>query len=274
MTHKAVVMARGLGTRMQREEEGVALAENAARVAEQGLKALIPLNGRPFLDYLTDALIRAGFSRICLVVAPDADLLRQHARRIGEATGASLECAVQQEPLGTADAVLAAEDFAGDDEFLLTNGDNLFALDDLRRMADLPEGRCAVGAFDRDELARAGNIAPDRVRSFAVLSMDGTGQLRGIVEKPVNPERFARDGRLLVNMNLYHFTPHIFGRCRAVEPDPQRGELELTAAVTELIASGEVPFDVVHCTGPVLDLTGRADIPRVERALEGRRLSF
>lgn len=274
MTDMAVVMARGLGTRMQREQDGLELDAAAARVAEKGLKALIPLNGRPFLDYLADGLLRAGFRRICLVVAPDADEMRREARRISAASGAQVDCAVQEKPRGTADAVRAAEGFVGGEEFLLTNGDNLFAVEDLRRMADLPDGRCAVGAFDRDELARRGNIAPERVKSFAVLSLGEDDGLRAIVEKPENPERFARDGRLLVNMNLYRFTPHIFEYCRAVQPDPQRGELELTAAVTDLIADGEVPFDVAPCRGAVLDLTGRADIPRVERALEGRELSF
>jgi len=47
----AVILARGLGTRMRRTDAASALAEEQARVADTGLKAMIPI-GRPFLDYV------------------------------------------------------------------------------------------------------------------------------------------------------------------------------------------------------------------------------
>jgi len=77
-----------------------------------------------------------------------------------------------------------------------------------------------------------------------------------------------------VGMNLYRFTPAVFEACRRVEPDPARGELELTAAVNGLAESGRVPFRVDFCRGAVLDLTSRADVAGVEAALVGRELSF
>jgi dTDP-glucose pyrophosphorylase len=60
--------------------------------------------------------------------------------------------------------------------------------------------------------------------------------------------------------------------CRRVEPGP-RGELELTAAVADMVAAGR-PFRVEFCRGGVLDLTGRGDIAAVEQRLAGRVLSF
>ncbi len=46
---KAVVLARGLGTQMRREDAGAALDDAQAAVAARGVKAMIPI-GRPFLD--------------------------------------------------------------------------------------------------------------------------------------------------------------------------------------------------------------------------------
>lgn len=274
LTGKAVVLARGLGTRMQEESDDAELDEDKARVAACGLKALMPLNGRPFLDYAVDRLVRAGARQICLVVAPEAEELRRVARRIGKAAGVSLVCAVQEEPLGTADAVLAAAEFIGNDEFTMVNGDNLFPVAALRRVVRAADEGCVLGAFAREELVAAGNIAPERVRGFAVVQCDEHGQLVDIVEKPERPEDYARDGRVLVSMNLYRFTPGILDSCREVEPDPRRGELELTAAVGAMARSGRTPFRVVLCRGPVYDLTRREDVPTLERALRGQKLCF
>jgi dTDP-glucose pyrophosphorylase len=259
---------------MQRERTGVELGPDRERLAAQGLKALMPLAGRPFLDYVADSLVRAGLRRLCYVIAPEADMLREHARRVQQATGARIECAVQAEPRGTADAVLAAEGFVGKDAFILCNGDNLYPDGALGSLARLEDACCWLAAFDRDELARHGNIAPERIRDFAVVAATPGGDLEAIVEKPAEPEEHAQNGKLWVSMNLYRFTPDIFECCRRIVPDPRRGELELTSAVADLVASAKTPFRVLFCKGGVLDLTSRADVPAAERALRGRRLCF
>jgi len=274
VAEKAVILARGLGRRMQRERSGVELGPERERLAAQGLKALMPLAGRPFLDYVADSLLRAGLWSLCYVVAPEADMLREHARRVQEATGARIECAVQAEPRGTADAVLSAEGFVGNDAFILCNADNLYPDEALTALARLEDGSCWLAAFDRDEMVRHGNIARERVKDFAAVAATAQGDLAAIVEKPAEPEKYAQNGRLWVSMNLYRFTPDIFGSCRRIRPDLRRGELELTSAVGDLVASGKTPFRVLFCKGGVLDLTSRADVAGAERALKGRRLCF
>jgi len=210
MTQKAVVLARGLGTRMRRETEGVELTEEHLRAARRGYKALMPLCGRPMLDYVVDSLLRAGLRHICFVIAPDADVMRDAARRIQGATGARIECAVQAEPLGTADAVLAAEEFAAGDPFVLANGDNLYPSSALAQLAGLQDGDCYAVAFERKALLRHSNIAPERIRAFGIMTVSDDARLLGIVEKPEDPERYAHDGRLWVSMNLFRFAPAIF----------------------------------------------------------------
>ena len=72
-TTQAVILARGLGTRMRREAEGTsaALSDEQRRAAAQGAKGMMPLGGRPFLDYVLSALADAGIGDVVLVVAPD-----------------------------------------------------------------------------------------------------------------------------------------------------------------------------------------------------------
>ncbi len=81
---KAVILARGLGTRMRHEDPETTLAPEQAAIADAGLKAMIPV-GRPFLDYVLSGLADAGFSDVCIVVAPrpqrDQGALRQRGVR-------------------------------------------------------------------------------------------------------------------------------------------------------------------------------------------------
>ena len=52
MVSKAVVMARGLGTRMKAASGEVELTAEQANAAASGAKAMMPLGGRPFLDHV------------------------------------------------------------------------------------------------------------------------------------------------------------------------------------------------------------------------------
>lgn len=273
-TRTAVILARGLGTRMQRESPDVSLSPEGRRAAEQGQKTLMPINGRPFFDYIADSLLRAGISRLCLAIAPDGDVMRETARRIARATGAEVECVVQEQPLGTADAALAAEQCVAGEPFILANGDDLYPDDALARLAALGGDECALAAFDAEALARDGNIAADRIRDFALISVGPAGELLDIVEKPDDPASYRQDGKLWLSMNLYRFTPRIFEFCRRIAPDPVRGELELPTAVRDMVRAGGPPFLALRCTGGIFDLTSRADIATAEEALQGRKLTF
>ena len=91
---KAVVLARGLGTRMQKPDTSVDLDDRQAALADSGLKAMIPI-GRPFLDYVLSALGDAGYREVCLVVAPNQDVVRQYYCDGVKLERLSIEFAVQ-----------------------------------------------------------------------------------------------------------------------------------------------------------------------------------
>ncbi len=260
-------MARGLGTRMRRDDEAAALSPEQAAIADRGVKALIPLgaSGRPFLDYVISGLADAGFEDLCLIIGPEHDALRRHYSVEEPPTRVSIAFAVQAEPRGTADAVLAAREFAGSDHFVIINSDNYYPVDVLRDLRLL--GRPALPGFERDGLVRLGNIDPARVARFALLRVSPEGFLEAIVEKPDPATLQAMGAEALVSMNCWLFGPRIFDACEAVTPSI-RGELELSEAVGRAIAGGE-RFRVVPCSRPVLDMTSRADVVDVERRLQG-----
>ena len=94
------------------------------------------------------------------------------------------------------------------------------------------------------------------------------------MEKPENPDAYARQGRVYVSMNCFLFTPEIFAACQAIQPDPVRKEYELPAAVQYSIEHLHLKYLAVPSEEGVLDLTGRADIEPVRRMLAGHQVRF
>lgn len=262
MTERAVVLARGLGTRMRQEAPGAHLDAAQAAVADAGLKAFIPI-GRPFLDYILSALADAGLTRLCVVIGPEHDVVRRYYTTEVTLRRISVDFAVQAEPRGTADAVLAAEAWTAGEPFLVVNGDNYYPVDVLSSLAAL--SMPGLVAFTREGLLADGQIAPERLQRFALLDLDGN-RLRRIVEKPdqVDRSRFNRGD--YVSMNCWRFDARIFDACRSVPLSP-RGELELPLAVQQAIDDGRFPVEAVLSEAGVLDLSGRADIAAVAERL-------
>lgn len=258
---RAVVLARGLGTRMREADPAISLSREQEQAANAGLKAMMPVNGRPFLDYVLGSLADAGLSRVALVVAPDHDLLRTYFTKTPP-TRVAIDFVVQPEALGTANAVQAAEAWTQAEPFVALNADNLYPVRALRALAE-SDGP-AFPAFDADDLVRTSNIPAERIRAFAVATIDGEGYLAGIVEKPDGELRSADQK---ISMNCWRFDERIFDACRDV-PKSARGEYELPEAVGLAVRRG-VRFRAIPANGPVLDLSRRADAADVARRLAG-----
>jgi glucose-1-phosphate thymidylyltransferase len=258
---RAIVLAAGAGTRMRAADPRAQLTPEQQRAADAGLKPMIPVNGRPFLDYLLSTLADVGILQAALVVAPAHDALRHYYEVEAPPSRIVLSFVVQREPLGTAHALLAAEAWTGGDDFLSMNADNLYPASAVSALANLSEPGLAV--FERGDLVRSSNIPPERVRAFALVDVDRDGYLSAVVEKPAED----RESGELVSMNCWRFDSRIFTACREV-PRSARGELELPEAVGLSIRRG-VRFRALRAHGPVLDLSRRGDAADVARRLAG-----
>mgnify|MGYP003381839065 CR=1 FL=1 len=246
---------------MRAETVGVALTGEQYRIAETGIKALMPVvNDKTLVEFIIENLSAAGFSEVCLVIGPEHTAIREFCSE----KQLEVRFAVQDQPHGTADAVLAAEEFVADELFHVVNSDNLYPVECLvtLRQANQP----AMLAFERGALIERGNIAADRIAKFATIELDEFGFLKQITEKPE-----LVDSDSLVSMNAWLFSPAIFDACRAIKPS-ERGEYEITTAVQYLIDEGGETFVAVKVAAGVLDLSSRADIESVSRFLEKNKL--
>lgn len=255
---KAVILARGLGKRMRKAEEGTALEAGQEAVAATGVKAMLPF-GRPFLDYVLSGLADAGFRRVCLVVGPEHGVMREYYRRTAPPRRVLVEFAIQAQPLGTADALLSAREFIDKDEFVVMNSDNYYPAGALATLCEM--GKPGTVLFEREGLLK-GNVPAERIREYAVVTVDSDGYMADIIEKPDDAALRSAGENPLISMNVWRLSPAFFRACEQVEVS-SRGERELPQAIRLAVRSLGLRLKVARSREPVLDLSRRGDVTSV-----------
>lgn len=197
---KGILLAGGAGTRLHPLTLTVS-------------KQLMPVYNKPMVYYPLSTLMLAGLRDLLLITTPDEAPRFRALLGDGSALGIALSYAVQPSPDGLAQALVIGEGFLGGAPSALILGDNLFhgsALPPLmRRCAADPAGATIFGTVVAE---------PER---YGVLSLDATGAVRAIDEKPARPaSRLAVPG-------LYFYDAEAPARARALAPSA-RGELEIT----------------------------------------------
>ena len=255
---------------MRKQDQAAGLTDDQARVAQTGVKALIPID-RPFLDYVLTVLADAGYRSACLVIGPGHDNVRDYYTKQAPPTRLSIDFAIQQQPLGTANAAAAAEDFVGDDDFLMINSDNHYPLDAVRALRDIAGP--GLAAFERQALIDKSNIPADRIQKFAAIEIDSSDHMARVIEKPTDEQLTELGEDVFLSMNCWRLSPNIFKACRAIAPSP-RGEYEITDAVQHCINQLGETFTAIRCSSPVLDLSSQQDVAPVTKLLAGTDVSF
>jgi NDP-sugar pyrophosphorylase family protein len=90
-------------------------------------KPLVPIMGRPFLDYLLDLLIRSGFKDFLFLNAYHSDLIVKRYTN-SYARGITFEHSNEVIPMGTGGALYHAQKFL-DNRFIMVNGDTFLPMD-------------------------------------------------------------------------------------------------------------------------------------------------
>ncbi|MGD2215356.1 MAG: NTP transferase domain-containing protein [Gemmatimonadales bacterium] len=286
---------------------GLTLVVLAAGIGSRygGLKQLEPVgpSGEALLDYGIYDAVRAGFSRVVLVIRPELeDAFRERlARTFGSALSfafAYQELAAlppgffapggRSKPWGTGHATLAARAVVSG-PFVVMNADDFYGASAFAHLADHLRG---VAGSDTPESAAAGytlrdTLSPHGGVSRAVCEIDDEGYLARVVELKeigeaggglsgvtVEGERRDLSGDETVSMNLWAATPAAFPllereftRFLGEHGDDPDAEFYLSNSVNDLIASGELRVRVIPTSGPWLGVTHREDRPYVEARL-------
>ena len=203
----AILLAAGLGTRLRPHTLTIP-------------KPLLPVRGRPILDWILGALPAA----VDHVIVVTHYLAEQITHYLAEQPRFRKWTTVPQgDPRGTGDALRRCRPHVKSETFLCLNGDDLFGAADLAQLAALPAG-VLVNPVDEP-------------RKFGIAFLKADGTLEKLVEKPDLP------APQLANTGAYVFPRHVFDLEIGLSP---RGEYEITDYVSQLAA--RAPFHVVRAS--------------------------
>jgi bifunctional UDP-N-acetylglucosamine pyrophosphorylase/glucosamine-1-phosphate N-acetyltransferase len=225
-------MAAGMGTRMRS-----ALP-----------KHLHPLLGRRVVDWVIGAAGQAGAGRIVVVAAPDTSDAYE-----------GVTVAVQEQPLGTGDAVRSAwgalEGFAG----------RVLVLD---AAAPLLTGEHLAALVDEHERQGAAvtilTVEPDRSLPYGRVVRDADGWVEAIVEEKDATEAQRAITELNSSIYVFEATP-LWESLEKLDAQNAQGELYLTDTISHIVAGGGRAAAWV-CPDP---LAGLGINTRVELAVAG-----
>ncbi|HWA97724.1 MAG TPA: NTP transferase domain-containing protein [Pirellulales bacterium] len=241
----AIVLAAGKGTRMKSDLP----------------KVLVPVGGRPMIEYVLDTLESAGFGEILVVVGYRSDLVRQVlARR------PSIRFAEQTEQHGTGHAVMMCRERLArhDGGVLIVAGDSpMLQRDSVEAL--LAEFRrtqpaCLLGTAHKDNPHGLGRIVRSAAGAFEAIveEKDATDAQRRITE---------------VNMSTYLFaaTDLVWALDRLTSNNAQR-EYYLTDCPGLLRGAGR-PVEALAVLKPIetLSINTVEELQVVERAMAGGR---
>lgn len=245
---KAVIMAGGMGSRLK-------------AITGDRPKPMVPLLGRPLMEYILELLRSQGFDQVCAAVRYRAGDIMAHFGD-GSRFGVEMQYRVEEEPLGTAGAVKNCRDFYGGEDFLVISGD---AACDFR-LSRLMEEHKRRGAAVTLALCRHSEPL-----SYGLAVTDGEGRIRSFVEKP-DWSRVVTD---LVNTGIYVISPRIMelvpeGREFDFAKDLfplllSRGELLLGMPMEGYWCDVGSPLSYYRCCADALEGKLRLDFPELFR---------
>jgi len=237
----AVVPVAGLGTRL-------------LPATKSQPKEMLPVARKPIVQYVVEELVSNGIQQILFVTGRSKSAIENHfdhdpelfqaltqsnkqdlLRELDfEALKANFFYTRQRFQRGLGDAILCAENFAGEEPFLVALGDSILGLHAVSRavsrMADVFDSKrascvIAVEEVPMEESSHYGIVQPEQCGDvFRVVNL---------VEKPAPgeaPSNLAIAGR-------YIFSPLLFDMIRRVKPD-KRGEIQLTDAIQFMCEEG------------------------------------
>lgn len=186
---KAVILAGGKGTRL-------------SAVAHDLPKSLVPVAGKALIDYQLDWLAREGIGEVLLLTGYRSEQIEKHCGD-GSRWGLRLRYLTEREPLGTAGALKAAEEFLSE-TFLVVYGDVMVDMD-LRAMQRFHQTRREAGATLM--------VHPnDHPHDSDLIEFDKDFRISAFHGKPHDPERWYHNQ---VNAAVYVLEPRILKSLKA-----------------------------------------------------------
>lgn len=180
---KAVLLAAGRGTRLR-------------PLTDKVPKVMIPINGKPILEYHVERLAEAGIKEVFINLHHLPEKIKEYFEN-GRKWKLNIKYSYEPVILGTAGALKKLEDELGDEPFLVIYGDNFLEIDymDFIEYSESKDGIGSVVVFKKEDVSGCG-----------ILDIGDEMLVRKFQEKPEPHEFFSH----WVSAGILYFRKEIF----------------------------------------------------------------
>ena len=233
---QAIILVGGQGTRL-------------GALSQEIPKPLLPVDGRPFVEYLLDALATNGVSDIILSCGHLGEQLA--ARYDGVYWhNAHLRCVMEKSPAGTGGTLALWRSLLAS-RFFMVNGDSILTMD----FAALTQ------ALGDDETQRLGALAlaprPPGESRYGAVAVDASGVVHGFKEKNANGK--------WINGGVYAF--HRSVAAKIVAPCSLEQDILPPLAARGLLGGLRCQGDFIDIGVPADFARAQKEVPRIARLL-------
>jgi dTDP-glucose pyrophosphorylase len=186
---KALILAAGRGSRLRER-------------TDEHNKCMLPMFGKPLIQYSLENAVRAGVSEIVTVVGYRAE---QVINRFGiEFGGVRVQYVLQDDPRGLVHAIECSREAIGDSDFMLFLSDEILWM---------PKHKEMVDQFESEDLTVICGIVhepdPEEIRkTYAVIEDDRDQRIYRLVEKPRHPPNDIRGtGNCIFRSTIFDYVP-------------------------------------------------------------------
>ncbi len=201
---KAVILCAGLGKRL-------------GTYSKQYQKTMLPLYGKPVLEYVLNGLKYAGLDKIIMVVGYKKEQVINYFNK-GTEWGVNIEYVEQKKLNGTGAALLLCESLLKNDHFYLTWGDIIVPYEIYKKVYTIHNN-------EKQNFILVTNYTEDTSQGAAVICQDD--YCLDIIEKPAHDTIDSK----LNNAGIFILSTKIFKALKKLEPSV-RGEIELPQALS------------------------------------------
>lgn len=289
-----LILAAGMGSRYG----GMKQMDPVGPVDESGPES----NRETILDYSVYDALRAGFGKVVFVIRRDMEESFKEIVAARFEKHITVEYVFQEldklpsgftvpvgrtKPWGTTHAILMAAE-AIDEPFAVINADDFYGAEGYRVLAE----HLRTGNSDSGEYAMVGFILRNTLSEFGAVArgichVSSENFLEGVVEltKIERNGAHARNtdaagnvtrltGDEIVSMNMWGFTPRVFGQLRAyfqefleIKGTDMQSECYLPSAVNACVQAGGARVTVLRTHDSWFGITYREDHPRVVESI-------
>ena len=173
---RAILLAAGLGTRLRPIPDSIP-------------KCLVPINGKPLIDFWLEQLTKAGIEKFLI----NTHYLHEQVEEYLEQSKFSdvVNLVYEKELLLTGGTVIANKDFIGDGPFMLVHADNL-SICDYKEFINAHKTRPA-----NTEITMM-TFTTDEPESCGVIKVDKFGIIQEFHEKVSNPPSTIANGAVYI----------------------------------------------------------------------------